>query len=148
MFLNVMHPCSCVLSKSGWRSFLSSVPKHLIIFWICFKNFIWISAIFAKKRTRAVKKTHRNVLSDLMANGYYPILQMLCDKKFLLHISILTLSQPGHFQLQKPRGGGGHIVPLANTMLPFSESIQVKFFWKLVQKWISWHNFGFHGNHG
>ena len=48
----------------------------------------------------------------------------------------------------KNQGGGGTLCPLAKTLLPFSESIQVNFFWKLVQKWISWHNFGFHGNHG
>ena len=59
----------------------------------------------------------------------------------------LTLSKPGFFGAPKTKGG--HIVPpLAKTLLPFSESIQVNFFWKLVQKWISWHNFGFHGNHG
>ena len=56
----------------------------------------------------------------------------------------LTLSQPGFYVLQKPTG---RIVPppppLAKTLLRFSESIQVNLFWKLVQKWISWHNFGF-----
>ena len=43
---------------------------------------------------------------------------------------------------------GGTLCPLAKTLLPFSESIQVKFFWRLVQKWVSWHNFSFHGNRG
>ena len=59
----------------------------------------------------------------------------------------LTLSKPGFFWAPKTKGGA-HCAPLAKTLLPFSESIQVNFFWKLVQKWISWHNFGFHGNHG
>ena len=40
----------------------------------------------------------------------------------------------------KNKGGGAHL-------LPFSESIQVKFFWKLAQKWVFSHNFGFHWNH-
>ena len=45
---------------------------------------------------------------------------------------ILTLSKPGFFCAPKTRG---HIVPPppAKTLLPFSGSIQVKFFWKLVQ---------------
>ena len=60
---------------------------------------------------------------------------------------LLILSKPGFFWAPKTKGGA-HCAPLAKTLLPFSESIQVTFFWKLVQKWISWHNFGFHGNHG
>ena len=37
--------------------------------------------------------------------------------------------------------------PQAKTLFPFSEFIQVKFFWKFLQKWISRRNFCFHGNH-
>ena len=52
------------------------------------------------------------------------------------------------FVLQKHRG---HFVPtptpLTKTLLPFSESIQVTFFWMLVQRRVSWIHFGFHGNH-
>ena len=43
---------------------------------------------------------------------------------------------------------GGHMCPPSKNPVTFSESIQVNFFWKLVQKWTSWYNFGFHGNHG
>ena len=38
--------------------------------------------------------------------------------------------------------------PLPKTLLSFSEPIQVKFFWKLVQKWVSEHNFSYLGNNG
>ena len=47
-----------------------------------------------------------------------------------------------------PKTKGGHIVPPSKNPVTFSESIQVKFFWKLLQKWVSWPNFRFHGNHG
>ena len=43
----------------------------------------------------------------------------------------LSPSQPGFFWAPKTKGGV-HCGPLAKTLLPFSESIQVKFFWKLV----------------
>ena len=48
----------------------------------------------------------------------------------IVSMDLLTLSPPGFFVLQKPKGAG-HIVlppPLAKTLLPFSESIQEKFF--------------------
>ena len=51
-----------------------------------------------------------------------------------IHFNFLTLSKPGFFRGRKTKGGGGgDIVPLAKTLLPTSESVQVKFFWKLVQ---------------
>ena len=40
------------------------------------------------------------------------------------------------FEIQKPKGGT--LCPLAKTLLPFSETSQIKIFWKLVQKWIFW----------
>ena len=60
-------------------------------------------------------------------------------------VSLGTYPNQAFGGLQKPGGG---TFPLAKTLLPFSESIQVKFFWKLVPKWVSWNNFGFHGKHG
>ena len=45
-------------------------------------------------------------------------------------------------------GGGAQSAPLVKTLFPFSESTQVKFFWKLVQNWVLWSKLGFHGNHG
>ena len=41
---------------------------------------------------------------------------------------LLTLSKPGFFWAPKTKGGGGTLCPLAKTLLPFSESIQVNFF--------------------
>ena len=61
--------------------------------------------------------------------------------KFFLRGLWLTLSQPGFLVLQKTKGA--HCAPPPRkTLLPFSKSIQVKFFWKVVQKWVSWNNFG------
>ena len=37
-------------------------------------------------------------------------------------------------------GGGAQSAPLVKTLFPFSESTQVKFFWKLVQNWVLWAN--------
>ena len=45
------------------------------------------------------------------------------------YIAALTLSKPGFFWAPKTKGGGGGtLCPLAKTLLPFSESIQVNFF--------------------
>ena len=69
---------------------------------------------------------------------------------FCVQVCIETnfVSKPGFFWAPKTKGGGAHCAPLAKTLLPFSESIQVNFSESLSKKWISWHNFGFHGNHG
>ena len=71
---------------------------------------------------------------------------------FNCHTPALTLSRAGFFASSGGQGGGGGAqsapLPLVKTLFPFSESTQVKFFWKLVQNWVLWSKFGFHGNHG
>ena len=65
----------------------------------------------------------------------------------------LTLSQPGFFVLQNQRGHNvppplDPLDPLAKTMLPFSESIQVKVFVKACPKMNLLTQLLFHGNRG
>ena len=51
--------------------------------------------------------------------------------------------------------GGGHCAhcappppPPRKNPVTFLRNHSSKVFWKVVQKWISWHSFSFHGNHG
>ena len=69
-----------------------------------------------------------------------------------IHKSLIQ-PYPGQAFLELRRAGGGgggaqSAPPLEKTLFPFSESTQVKFFWKLVQNWVLWSKLGFHGNHG
>ena len=100
----------------------------------------------------ALHWSHLNILSSSRSHLLHGPRSGFCRQCFwpvALSLSSFNPIQTRLFLGSKNQGGGGGtLCPLPKTLLPFSESIQENFFWKLVQKWISWHNFGFHGNHG
>ena len=81
----------------------------------------------------AFRKSYFRWLST-RGTGFLILNRDSLSKIWTLCVTVCNANQA--FCAPKTQGGGGHFVPLAKPLLPFSEFIQVKVFWKLVQKWV------------